>query len=382
MAIKVSGVNVIDDDRNLNVGILTATAIDAPIEPIRFYPADGSTGWTINLTWVYVYYGIGMTRGSGTINFREGSISGTIIEAVPISNTSKVQVSGGSVYINPDISTFPSGKEIFVEVPAGAFTSSDLNSNSSSTAITTYSFTAGSILAQTPRSPQRQSEGNPIDTNIVIQFNENITKGTGNIYLRSGSSTGTILQTIDVTSSAVSVSGDTMTINPPSDFPNDTDIYVMSDAGIILNADGDAASGYQMPTGSSQYYYFRTAIAWPNLGAAGCGGILICKASRRYWIASTCAMGVSRSWYQRTDARTNAQQVSGCSGWFVPSISQWQNPGVQCRQYFDYTTQTLWTNSQGGHPYHAWQIVLNNGTCYQSTKNNSKPIRAFRCVSY
>ena len=377
MAIKVSGVNVIDNDRNLNVGILTTTSVDAPIEPIRFNPEDGKTDWATNGTYMYIYYGIGVSKGTGTINFRRDSISGTIIEAIDVSD-SKVSVSGGQVYINPAVSYYPAGKEIFVEVPAGAFTSTELNNTSSSTAINTYSFTTGGVQS-TVYSPAHNTTRNDIDTNNVITFNENISKGTGNIYLRSGSNTGTILQTIDVTSGNVSVSGDTMTINPPSDLPNDTIISVQSDLGVILNTDGDSASGWQFPS----WYYFRTAIAWPNLGAAGCGGYLICKSSRIYWITSTCEMGVYRTWYQRCDAATCAQQVSGCSGWFIPSIQQWQNPGQQCRQYFDWYTAPLWSNSPGDHPYHAWMMYLGNGTCSQGGKQTSHIYaRAFRCVSY
>lgn len=377
MAIKVSGVNVIDDDRNLNVGVLTATSIDAPIEPLRFWPVDGSDDWNTSATYAFVYYGVGVAKSTGTINFRQGSISGTVLEAIDITD-SKVSISGGQVYMNPSLANFPSGKEIFVEIPAGAFTSTELNNTSSSTAINTYSFTTGEVPYNT-FSPANASTRQDIDINIVVEFKENITKGTGNIYLRSGSASGTILQTIDVTSGAVSVSGDTMTINPPSNLPNDTEIYVGSDDGVILNADGDSASAWQFPS----WYHFRTAIAWPNLGAAGCGGYLICKSSRIYWITSTCEMGVYRSWYQRCDAATCAQQVSGCSGWFIPSIQQWQNPGQQCRQYFDWYTAPLWSNSPGDHPYHAWMMYLGNGSCSQGGKQNSNIYaRAFRCVSY
>ena len=43
MAIKVSGVNVIDNDRNFNVGVVTATSLDVPPQVITFSPTDGSS---------------------------------------------------------------------------------------------------------------------------------------------------------------------------------------------------------------------------------------------------------------------------------------------------------------------------------------------------
>ena len=48
-------------------------------------------------------------------------------------------------------------------------------------------------------------------SNLVLTFNENIQKGTGNILVKEG---GVITQTIDVTSATVTVSGNTATINP------------------------------------------------------------------------------------------------------------------------------------------------------------------------
>jgi large repetitive protein len=50
--------------------------------------------------------------------------------------------------------------------------------------------------------------------NLVLTFNESIQKGSGNILIKEN---GITTQTIDVTSGAVSVSGNTATINP-SDF--------------------------------------------------------------------------------------------------------------------------------------------------------------------
>jgi len=67
--------------------------------------------------------------------------------------------------------------------------------------------------------PQTESTYSPADNstnvsntaNLVLTFNENIQKGTGNILVKES---GITTQTIDVTSAAVTVSGNTATINP------------------------------------------------------------------------------------------------------------------------------------------------------------------------
>ena len=48
MAIKVSGTNVIDNERNFNCGVATFTSLDVPPKPITFSPADGATGVALN----------------------------------------------------------------------------------------------------------------------------------------------------------------------------------------------------------------------------------------------------------------------------------------------------------------------------------------------
>ncbi len=60
-------------------------------------------------------------------------------------------------------------------------------------------------------SPADNSTNVSSTANLVLTFNENIQKGSGNILIKEG---GVITQTIDVTSATVTVSGNTVTINP------------------------------------------------------------------------------------------------------------------------------------------------------------------------
>ena len=46
---------------------------------------------------------------------------------------------------------------------------------------------------------------------------------------------------------------------------------------------------------------------------------------------STIKFSSRRQWYSRNDAVTCANSVSACGDWFIPTISQLQNPGFVCR---------------------------------------------------
>ena len=60
-------------------------------------------------------------------------------------------------------------------------------------------------------SPADNSTNVSKSANLVLTFNENVQKGTGNILIKES---GVITQTIDVTSASVTVSANTVTIDP------------------------------------------------------------------------------------------------------------------------------------------------------------------------
>ncbi len=379
MAIQVSGVNVIDNDRNLNVGVLTATSVDVPPQVISFSPTDGSSDVSLTSN-IVITFNVNVVKGSGNITLRSGSASGTVIETIAVSSGS-VSISGGAVTINP--SDFPTGKDIYVVVDDGAFTSSSLESGTD--LINTYNFTTGTITL-TGSSPSDGSTNFTVSQNMAIYFSENISKGSGNITIRSGSASGTIQQTIDVTSSAVTLgsggNGHVAYINPPSDLAFGTDTYIVVDAGCFRNADGDVASGNAI----INTFNFTTESDIPSLGGefSGNGGYLWCCSSNNYWIVAPSSAEVSRQWYQRNHAKTRAQEVSGCNSWFVPTYSQLSG-GHNCKNYWDsyHNSNSVgyWTN-ESSHPYTAWCIKFCHGNAGSKHKPNILCVRAFRCLTY
>ena len=220
--------------------------------------------------------------------------------------------------------------------------------------------------------------------NIVITFNQFVEKPstgigtTANITLRNSSGIGTVLQTIGVTSTSVQVNGTVVTIDPPSPLPNSTNVYVVIDASAFNSSGGN----------SSLINTYDFTIRDLELGDSYEGGFLICCASSIRWIVAPSTSEVTRTWYARGDSNTRAQQVSGCTGWFVPSIGQLQNPGYICRTYWDsFCCNTIyWSDTTsvgfGNSPSFACYVNFSSGTTAYCQKNAGGLVRSFRCVSY
>jgi len=92
--------------------------------------------------------------------------------------------------------------------------------------------------------------------NLTVQFNESVKKGAaGNITLKNAED-NSIVETIAVTSAAVTVSGDTVTINPSVSLPLGSQLYVEIDAGTFEDLDGADFAGI---TGATTWNFSTTA---------------------------------------------------------------------------------------------------------------------------
>jgi hypothetical protein len=240
-------------------------------------------------------------------------------------------------------------------------------------------------------SPAIGAVGIATNSDIVITFNQQVSKGTGNITLRANSAGGTVLQTIAVSSGEVTISGGAVTINPPVNITGlGLTTFVVIDAGAFS---GITTTSLNNIINTYSFITTETApvVAIPGaLGSSFEGGYVICKASGLAWIVSPYSAEVSRDWYNRNDANTTAQAVTGSSGWFVPTCGQLQNPGDLCRDFWGpspcYSNQGFgglyWTSTEvsGGN---AWMVVVGYGFALDFfSKSYSYCVRSFRCVTY
>ena len=216
-------------------------------------------------------------------------------------------------------------------------------------------------------------------SNIIITFSQPMQKGTGNITLRANSAGGTAFSTIGVSSSSVTISGGAVTIDPPSNIGFGVTTFVVVDAGAFAGITTTSTSAL------INTYSFTTAS---GLGDSYEGGFLICKASPLRWVVSPRSAEVSRTWHLREDANTTAQSVSGCTGWFVPTRAQLENPGYCCRSFWGpspcFSSATYWSSTERSAPQASLACTVNFGTgaVGSGNKGSAYCVRAFRCVTY
>jgi lipopolysaccharide export system protein LptA len=103
-------------------------------------------------------------------------------------------------------------------------------------------------------SPSDGATNVAVGSNVVSSFSEAIQRGTGTIFLRSGSSTGTIIEQFNAaTSDRLSLDGSTLTIDPTANLAGDTQYFVTFDAGTVQDLAGNNFAG-------TSSYDFRTVF--------------------------------------------------------------------------------------------------------------------------
>ncbi|QYO68082.1 beta-propeller fold lactonase family protein [Leptolyngbya sp. 7M] len=111
--------------------------------------------------------------------------------------------------------------------------------------------TAPTIILYTP-----DTNGTDVEptSNLEIEFNEAVKKGSGNIVIKN--SNGNVVETIDITSNAVTITDRTVKIDPVGFLPKGNTYYVEIDATAITDLAGNAFAGI---TGSSTWSFSTVA---------------------------------------------------------------------------------------------------------------------------
>jgi hypothetical protein len=329
-------------------------------------PGIGSTNVALNTNVIFTF-NKNIRAGVGTITLRTVSAGGTIVESYDVASSGRLTFSTNTLTIDPT-SNLGVGVTHFVVVPNNAV--------AGYVGIDTYSFTSLSFVFLSV-TPANGATNVGIDTNITLAFSSPPTRGTGTIQLRSGSTSGSVIESFDAASSVrISISGSNYIIDPTSNLGAGESIHTIIPSTAIPGYVG-------LNTTGADTHSFTTVV--PNLGDSYQGGFLICKASPLRWVVSPRSAEVSRNWYLRDDASTRAQQVSGCTGWFVPTRPQLQNPGYCCRSFWGpspcFTSGTYWSSTEISGT-HACKVNFTNGSGDNNTKNGMYCVRAFRCVTY
>ena len=112
----------------------------------------------------------------------------------------------------------------------------------------------------------------PFDTGIGITFNQKIKAGSGNITLRKDSSSGTVVENFGIGSS-VTISDNSLTIDPTSDLEESQVYHLSYPSGVITNMAGDNYVGTAYTFKSLAYDYQLWMWGRNNNGSGEGGGL-------------------------------------------------------------------------------------------------------------
>ena len=235
-------------------GVSLGAAADATAPTVSsFNPSDGATGVAVNSN-ITLTFSEAIQRGTGSIQLRSGSASGTVVESFDAASSSRLSISGSTLTVDPT-STLSANTQYFLTFAAG--TVKDLAGNSYA-GVSTYDFkTLSDTTAPTVSlfNPTDGATGVAVDRNITLTFSEAIQRGTGAIQLRSGSASGTVVESFDAASSSrLSISGSTLTVDPTSTLSANTQYFLTFAAGTVKDLAGNSYAGVST-------YDFKTATA-------------------------------------------------------------------------------------------------------------------------
>jgi len=248
-------------DYNFTTGAAPDTT---PPTVLTYTPADAATGVAAGSN-IVLTFSEAIAKGTGAIEIRQGSATGTLIEAFDAATSSRLTTSGSTLTIDPT-SDLASSTQYFVTFAAGSIKDVAGNGFAGTTA---YDFTTADTVAPTVTnfSPSDEATGVAIGANVVVTFNEAIQRGTGSIVLKT--STGSVVATYDAaTSSNLSISGSTLTINPTADLGYSTGYKVEFAAGSIKDIAGNNYAGmgdYNFTTGAAPDTMAPTVTITDNL---------------------------------------------------------------------------------------------------------------------
>jgi len=213
-------------------------------------PADNATGVAVNAN-IVLTFSEAVDAESGNITIKKTSDNSTI-ETIDVTGA-KVSGSGGTqITVNPG-TNWDEKTEYYVLIDASAFDDGNSNSYAGISSTTALSFTTVDSTNPTlsSSSPADNATGVATNNNIVLTFDEAVDAESGNITIKKTSNNNTI-ETIDVTGAKVSGSGGTqITINPGTDWSEQTEYYVLIDATAFDDASGNSYAGISSTTALS-----------------------------------------------------------------------------------------------------------------------------------
>ncbi len=208
-------------------------------------PADNATSVAVDSD-ITLTFSEDIALGSaGTITLISDTNSSDTITIDVGSHGGQLSVTGKTLTINPG-SDLADGSNYHVEISEGAIEDAAGNDYAGIADATTLNFETADITAPTlsSSSPADDATGVAADSNITLTFNENIALGSsGFITLVNDDASAEVQIDVSNHGGQLSVSGDTLTINPTSDLASLSNYHVEIDSGAIEDASGNDYAG-------------------------------------------------------------------------------------------------------------------------------------------
>jgi len=224
-----------------------------PPVPTTFVPADNGTASTLSQN-LSIVFDEDIQLGTGTIALYQSG--GALVESFDAASSPRLSASGLGFSIDPT-SALLEGTAYYITVDAGAIQDIFGNNYAGFSNNTTWNFTTADTSNPIVSSfnPTDNSTNVPTGSNLVITFNEAIQKGSGLIRIRQ-SAGGVIVETINVTSGLVTITGSVVTINPSALLPSNEGVYVT----IASTAFDDIAGNSYAGINTNSAWNFTTEV--------------------------------------------------------------------------------------------------------------------------
>ncbi|MEG3972513.1 Ig-like domain-containing protein, partial [Microcoleus sp. T2B6] len=157
-------------------------------------------------------------------------------------------------------------------------------------------------------SPADNATSVAVAADLVVTLNEAVQKGTGNIVIKKVSD-NSVVETINVTAPNVTVTGSTVTINPPADLAPGIDYYVEIAAGAIKDL---AGNNYAGTIGATAWNFTTAAAADTSAPTVTLASTAAATVSNPFNVTATFNESVTG--FIATDISATNGTVSGFSG--------------------------------------------------------------------
>ena len=185
---------------------------------------------------LYLTFAEAVAAGSGNIVISDGAAD---TRTIAIGDTEQVTISGSTITLNPEADLLP-GRAYTLQAAAGVIRPAS-GSNTSSAVSLTFNTRAENVPPMLVSSVPADNALGVTGSRVLLTFDEPVKAGDGNIILTGTGGDVRTLAVGDITQ--VTISGNTVDINPSADLLPGTAYNVQMASGVIVDLAGNPFAG-------------------------------------------------------------------------------------------------------------------------------------------